>query len=177
MKHIEFKGKYAEKLLMGEKKSTIRRRVYFKPGELVYVHSGGKIIGKARIKSIKEISIEEIDEEIARKEGFSSVDELIEELKQYYSDSDKLYFVEFDFEPFQSPVDPGEFHYFSNDLIEIAKKAIESEEFSEREKEILRLFIKTGSIRKTAFRLGGLWQRGIVRDVLRKAVRIVNEQK
>ncbi|WP_456478283.1 ASCH domain-containing protein [Geoglobus ahangari] len=177
MKHLEFKGKYLQKLLSGEKRATIRKRVYVKPGELVYVHCGGKIVGRARIKDVREIGLDEIDEEIARKEGFESAEELVAELRGYYSDRDRLYLIEFDFEPFEKPLDPAEMYYENDDLIEIARKAVDSDALSEEEKEVLRLFLKTGSIRKTAFRLGGLSRRGVVREALRKARKIVNEQK
>ncbi|AIY89463.1 ASCH domain-containing protein [Geoglobus acetivorans] len=177
MKHLEFKGKFAEKLLKGEKTSTIRKRVYVKPEELVYVHSGGKIIGKARIKNIRQISFSEIDDEIARKEGFSSADELLQELKQYYSQEENLYLIEFEFTPFETPVNPAELYYKNSDLMEIAKKALKSDGLNDKEKKVIELFLRTGSIRKTALRLGGLWKRGEVRDVLRKACTIINEQK
>ncbi|AKG91353.1 hypothetical protein GAH_01345 [Geoglobus ahangari] len=177
MKHLEFKGKYLQKLLSGEKRATIRKRVYVKPGELVYVHCGGNIVGRARIKDVREIGLDEIDEEVARKEGFESVEELVAELRGYYSDRDRLYLIEFDFEPFEKPLDPAEMYYENDDLIEIARKAVDSDVLSEEEKEVLRLFLKTGSIRKTAFRLGGLSRRGVVREALRKARKIVNEQK
>lgn len=177
MKHLEFKGKYLQKLLNGEKRATIRRRVYVKPGELVYVHCGGKIIGRARISDVRKLSIDEIDDQIAKKEGFNSAEELKAEIKRYYSQNDSLYLIEFDFEPFDSPVDPAEMYYENEDLVEIAKKAIESESLSDEDRKILRLFIRTGSIRKTAFMLGGLNRRGIVRETLRRARKIVNEQK
>ncbi|WP_456370183.1 ASCH domain-containing protein [Geoglobus sp.] len=177
MRHLEFKGKYLQKLLSGEKRATIRKRVYVKPGELVYVHCGGKIIGKARIRSVREIRLDEIDDEIAGMEGFKSAEELVSEIRDYYSDRDRLYLIEFDLEPFERPLDPAEMYYENDDLIEIARRAVESDALSEDEKEVLRLFLKTGSIRKTAFRLGGLSRRGVVREALRKARAIVNEQK
>ncbi len=67
-------------------------------------------------------------------------------------------------------------YYGKEDLVEIAKKALDSEEFDEREKEILNLFIKTGSIRKTARKIGGLRNRGVVREILRKASKIAESE-
>ncbi len=177
MKHLEFKGKYLQKLLSGEKRATIRKRAYVSPGELVYVHCGGKIIGKARILDVREIGIDEIDDDVARMEGFDSAEELLEEIRNYYTGRDRLYLIEFDFEPFEKPLDPAEMYYENADLVEIARKALESGMVSEDDKEVLRLFLRTGSIRKTAFRLGGLSKRGVVREALRRAKKIVNEQK
>ncbi len=57
MKHLEFKGKYLEKLMSKEKKTTIRRRANLKPNDEVFIHCGGKIIGKAKIRDVKKIKI------------------------------------------------------------------------------------------------------------------------
>ena len=172
LKHLEFKEKYLKKLLSGEKTVTIRRRAYVKPNDVVFVHCGGKIIGKAKIKEVKKIKREELNEEIAKKDGFNSFEDFIKEINSYYSDQE-LYLIKFELEPFESPLNPKEMYYGEGDLIEIAKKALNSEKLREKEKEILRLFIRTGSIRKTARKIGGLKNRGIVREVLRKAYKIV----
>ena len=177
MKHIEFKGKYAEKILKGEKTATIRKRVYVKPNDVVFVHSGGKIIGKARIKEVRQIDIQDLDHELARKEGFDNIEELMDEIREYYGEGKDLYLIEFDFEPFDEPLDPEKMYYDGSSLSEIARKALKLDSFSEDEKRILELFLKTGSIRKTAFRLGGLSKRGIVRKTIRKAFKAVREKE
>jgi len=176
MKHLEFKEKYLKKLMSGEKTVTIRRRAYVKPNDVVFVHCGGKIIGKAKIKRVEKIKREDLNEEIAKKDGFESFEDFIREINNYYSDRD-LYLIEFELEPFDQPLDPKEMYYGEEDLTEIAKKALDSEKLSEKEREILKLFIRTGSIRKTARKIGGLKNRGIVREVLRKAYKIAIEQK
>ncbi len=176
MKHLEFKRKYLDLLLSGKKRSTIRKRVYVKPGDEVYIHCGGMIIGKAKIISIREININEVDDEIARMEGLNSKDELLNELSDYYQDSD-LFLIEFDFRKFESPITPHEMHYGNKNILEIAKKALESQELTEGEKKIIELFLKTKSIRRTAFILGGMSKRGIVRNAIRKAIRVVKEHE
>jgi len=177
MKHIEFKGKYAEKILKGEKTVTIRKRAYVKPDDIVFVHSGGKIIGKARIKGVRRIDIKELDDELARREGFDNREELIDEIREYYGEGNDLYLIEFDFEPFDEPLEPERMYYDGGSLSEIARRAVKLDIFSEEEKRILELFLKTGSIRKTAFRLGGLSKRGVVRKTIRKAFKAVKERE
>ncbi len=176
MKHLEFKEKYLEKLLKGEKRITVRKRAYVKPNDTVYVHCGGKIIGKAKIIDVRKIKREEMNEEIAKKDGFNSLEDFMDEIKSYYPDQNELYVIEFMLEPFERHIMPNEFYYGNSDLIEIAKRALESDKLSKREKEILNIFIKTGSIRKTARKIGGLRNRGIVRGVLRKAYEIAREK-
>ena len=72
MKHIEFKDKYKELLKSGKKTATIRMNCYVKEGEEVFVHCGGKIIGTAKIKKVEERSIEEIDDNLAKADGFEN---------------------------------------------------------------------------------------------------------
>jgi hypothetical protein len=55
-------------------------------------------------------------------------------------------------------------------------KALQSLEFDDYEKKVLELVAKTGSIRRAAYALGGLDQRFVVRDVLRRAARLLEEK-
>ena len=174
MKHLEFRRKYLNLLKSGKKRSTIRKKAHVKTGDHVLVHCGGMIIGKAKIISIKKIRIDSIDDEIARMEGFSSRSELVKELRNYYSSSES-YLIEFEFEELEKPVTPREMYYENRDLSDVAKRALDFPDLNQNEKKIIELFLKTGSIRKTAFRLGGISKRGIVRDALRKAVEIVKK--
>ncbi len=176
MKHLEFKRKYLKSLISGEKRSTIRKRAYVKPDEHVYIHCGGMVIGKARIISVRKLRIEDIGDEIARMEGFSNKYELLNELNSYYSNSG-LYLIEFDFEKFSKPLSPYEMHYEKRSLMDVASEALKLEEMSPNERKIIELFLETGSIRKTAFRLGGLSKRDVVRETIRKAFRVVRGQK
>ncbi len=174
MKHLEFRRKYLDLLISGKKRSTIRKRAYVIPGETVFVHCGGMIIGKAKITSVRKISLENIDDKIAEMDGFSSIHELLDEINSYYCNSD-LYLIEFELEKFCKPVTPHEMYYEGENLMEIARRALKSSALTQEEKEIIDLFLKTGSIRKTALKLGGISKRGLVRKVMRKAFRVVRE--
>jgi|Deesub1362A_J573_1020465.scaffolds.fasta_scaffold01959_5 hypothetical protein len=167
MKHLEFNRKHGKLILEGKKRATFRRRTTAKPGDVVYVHSGGKIIGKARILSVEKRKLDEITDEDAKLDGFNSRDELIEEIQKLYGNLEDIYMIKFDFEPTETK-NPYNFHYGNADLLEVAKKALETLDLREKEREILELFLKTGSIRKTAIKLGGWKKRGIVREILRK---------
>ncbi|MET1124855.1 MAG: ASCH domain-containing protein [Archaeoglobaceae archaeon] len=166
MKHLEFDGKYAELILSGRKRATIRKWVKLREGDEVYVHSGGKIIGKARILSVEKKKIDELSEEDAILDGFSSREELLAELKRLGYDGE-VYVVKFEFEPMEA-ADPRNFYYGDADLEEVAKLALRELELSDDERRLLEMFLKYGSIRKVAARLGGWRKRGVVRKVLRK---------
>ncbi len=170
MKHLEFKDKYKELLLSGKKTATIRTQCYVKEGEEVFVHCGGKIIGTAKIKKVEERSLEEIDDETAKADGFESREELLEEIKRLYGNPKKVYVIRFEFKPFKKEIDPHEMHYGYFDLIEVAKKALENLNLSQSDRKILEIFLRTQSIRKTAMKLGGIKKRGVVRKVLRKCL-------
>lgn len=168
MKHLEFKDKYKELLKSGKKTATIRLYCNFKKGDEVFVHCGGEIIGKAKIIDIQEKKIEELTEKDAKMDGFNSLDELLKELRRLYGNPEKVYIIKFKFNQFEKSIVPHEMYYGDADLIEIAKKALEHLNLKENDRKILELFIKTGSIRKTAMKLGGLKRRGIIRKILRK---------
>ncbi len=166
MKHLEFTRNYEKLLLSGKKRATIRKWTNLKAGDEVFVHCGGKIIGKAKITSVRKKSIHELTEEDAKLDGFESKEALIEELKKLgYGGS--VYVIEFEFKPTES-VNPHSMYYGDADLEEIARKALQHLDLSERDREVLKLFLKAGSIRKAAAKLGGWRKRGEVRAVLRK---------
>jgi len=166
MKHLEFKGKYAKALIEGRKRLTIRKWTNLKEGDEVLVHSGGKIIGKAKIKAIEKRHVSEITDEEARLDGFRNAEELMEEMKKMGYDGE-VYVIHFDFEPLQA-VNPHKLYYGDADLEEIARRSLEHLELDERDRLVLETFLSYGSIRKAARKLGGARKRGEIRKVLRK---------
>ncbi len=176
MKHLEFKDKYRNLLLNGKKRATIRIYTNLKPGDEVYIHCGGKIIGIAEIEDVQEKRIDELTEEDAKIDGFESLDELIREIKGIYGDIESVYVIKFRLKRFKNSVVPHEMYYGDADLTQIAEKALENLDLSEEERKVLELFLKTGSIRKTAFRLGGIRKRKVVRDLLRKCYSELKEK-
>ena len=168
MKHLEFKDKYKELLKSGKKTATIRLQCPFKKGQEVFVHCGGKIIGTAKIIDIQEKKLEDLTEEDAKADGFSSLEELLEELRNLYGNPEKVYVIRFKFKEFKEGINPHEMYYGDADLVEIAKLALENLSLNEKDRNILELFIKTGSIRKTAMKLGSMKKRGVIRKILRK---------
>jgi len=176
LKHIEFKKKYKRKLMSGKKSCTIRKRCYVSEGDEVLVHCGGKIIGRARITKVEEKRIDELDDDIAREEGFKSRKELVNEIRKIYGDLDRVYVIRFRFEPFKRAINPEEL-YYSRDLKEIAERALRELELSDEEKRILELFLECGSVKKAAMRLGGVWERKKVREVLRACSRRLEKEE
>lgn len=168
MKHLEFKDKFRELLKSGRKTATIRLQCPYRIGDEVFVHCGGKIIGTAKIVDIQEKKIEELTEEDAKADGFSSLDELLKEIRKLYGNPEKVYIIRFRFKELREGINPHEMYYGDADLVEIAKIALDNLSLSEADRKVLELFLKTGSIRKTAMKLGSMKKRGIVRKILRK---------
>ncbi len=174
MRHLEFSRKHGKLILEGKKRATFRRRTTAKEGDVLYVHAGGKIIGRAKIRSVELKSVDDITDEDAKMDGFESREELMKEIRNIYGDVDRLYLIKFDFEPIEAQ-NPYSFHYGDEDLADIARKALERLDLDEREREVLEIFLKSGSIRKTAAKLGGWKMRGEVRKVLRKCLKKLRE--
>ena len=166
MKHLEFKRKYAKLLLEGKKRITIRSRTNLREGDEVYIHCGGRIIGKAKIVSVIRKRISELTEEEAKLDGFESLDELLKELEKL-GYGNEVYVVHFELVPIDS-VNPHNMYYGNSELTEIAKKGLNYLDLEDREREILKTFLRYGSIRRTAAKLGGYRKRGEIRRILRK---------
>jgi len=82
-RHIMIKGKFVEKILNGEKTSTIRLgRVKPKYKEMI-VHGGGRPVAKILITSIIYKKVRELNDCDARKDGFKDKKELLNELKKF----------------------------------------------------------------------------------------------
>jgi hypothetical protein len=86
MKVLKFKGKYKSWIISGRKRSTIRMETSLNPGDLVYLEAGEERIGEAIIREVRELSLGEIDDDLAREDGFQSVYDLIDELISIYGD-------------------------------------------------------------------------------------------
>ncbi len=174
MKHLEFKRKYADLLLSGKKRITIRNWTNLKAGDEVYVHCGGKIIGKAKISAVERKKISELTDEEARLDGFSSREDMLEELERI-GYGDEVYVIRFDFEPIES-VNPHNMYYGDADLVEVAEKSLKHLDLEERDRKVLEIFLMYGSIRKAARKLGGSRKRGEIRKILRKCYLMLKER-
>jgi len=175
-KHLTFDGKYFDKVREARKTITLRKhKPNLAPGDIVYLHSKGYVIGKAEIQDVRPIKVRELTDDIAKKEGFRSKNDLFLALKEIYRNikpDDELWLVEFKLlKKFDPPIFSEAFPYKGIHPLEIAKKTLEhSEELgvNDTERILLELLIKTGSIRRASEALGSLSKRGLFRKILRK---------
>jgi hypothetical protein len=160
--------KYWPLVEKGKKTITIRRYTDLKPGDLAYIHAGGKIRGLARVVRVYERSVDEIGPEEAKKEGMG-LEKLKRELKRIYGDAEKLKIVEFELlETYNPPIDPEELRYGGKTPQQIAREALEKGIVEDRDLQIVKEIAGGKSIREVAFKLGGLKKRRIIRGVLEK---------
>ncbi|HDZ36636.1 MAG TPA: ASCH domain-containing protein [Thermococcus sp.] len=174
MKHLEFDGRYAEAILSGKKRATVRlgRKPNLEPGDEVLIHSGGRVIGRAVIERVESKTVGELTDEDALLDGFSSRAELIRALKSHYkyvNDDSIAHIVAFRLvERFDNPVTSSDYAYEGNLPVEIAEKALKYLDLPEEDRKLLELFLRAGSLRKAAYKLGGLNKRYLIRDALRR---------
>ncbi len=155
----------------GKKRITIRRFLKVKPGDEVLIHAGGKIVGRARIVLVYRKKLGEIGEEEARKEGIplKKLRKMLEEMYGHNPNTE-LTIAEFDLvEVFDPPKDPEKEYYGSMTPREIARQAIAAGIVeSEDERKILEELAGGKSIREIAFEMGGLHRRKLIRRIIRK---------
>lgn len=175
MRHLEFDGRYADAILKGKKRATVRlgRRPNLKEGDVVLIHAGGYALGKAVVEKVETKTVRELTDEDAFLDGFSSREELIRALKGHYkyvNDDSKAHVVVFRLvEKFDKPVMSSDYAYEGNLPVEIAEKALKYLDLPKEDRKLIELFLKTGSLRKAAYRLGGLNKRYLIREALRRA--------
>lgn len=100
MKRLIFRLSYADKILTGKKITTIRLKPIVKEGEVVEIYVGHARVGRAVVKSVKPKKLSELSIEDAKRDGFSSVDDLRKELEKIYgrktlSSDPTVYIIEF----------------------------------------------------------------------------------
>ncbi len=184
MRHLQFDGKYYELLKSGKKKATIRlEKPKVKVGDVVYIHSAGKVLGKAKITRIITKKISQLTDEDARLDGFKSRSELIRALKEHYPQlrGDKeIVIIEFDWvERFDKDISSEDFAWMGAkiDPVELAKLSLQyDDKLTPKQRQILELLIQSGSIRKAAMRLGGLHKRDLFRRILRVTLKRLIEK-
>ncbi|NOZ88304.1 MAG: ASCH domain-containing protein [Crenarchaeota archaeon] len=169
------KGEYVDDILSGRKRATIRLgRVRVKYDELI-VHGGGRPVAKVRVKNVVYKKVRDLTLEDALKDGFSSVEELLQALRKAYGEirpDDYVTIIEFEVVQDLSKLEPED-PYLGLEPADIARLALRylGDTLGEEEKRILRDLTVTNSIRATAVRiLGSLEKRWIVRRVLRRAL-------
>ncbi|MCE4617775.1 MAG: ASCH domain-containing protein [Desulfurococcales archaeon] len=179
-RHLMIRGKFAEAILGGEKNLTIRLGIVRPKYDEVIIHSGGRPIAVAKIKNVKHTRFGELTINDAKRDGFTSLSALRRELSKLYnseiSDNDWVTVIEFEIikrldrikDPYEG-LEPGH-------LARIALRYLD-EELSEEDIRILRDLTVTNSIRSTAKRLYGRWdKRKKIREVLRRAVTLLRER-
>jgi len=181
-RHIMLRSDYADLILKGKKRATVRLgRVIPKYREVI-IHSGGKPLCKVRIVKVTHKKVSELTDEDAIKDGFSSRRELLKELKKVYgrrlSGDEEVTVIEF--EVLQrldrlSTEDP----YMGLKPEDIARLALRyaRKEFIKEERRILEELAKGKSIREVAKELtGDPTRRWRVRSVLRRALKKLLEK-
>ncbi|MGB9786755.1 MAG: ASCH domain-containing protein [Infirmifilum sp.] len=85
-KTLSFRLRYLEKILRGEKTTTIRKGILQPQSDEVFLESGGQIYGEARVKSLRFTRVSELTKDDALKDGFNSLEDLLDALKEIYPD-------------------------------------------------------------------------------------------
>jgi hypothetical protein len=83
---LRFKRKYVEALLRGGKVTTIRRGIVTPTRDRVFLEAEGKVVGEARISSLRFTRLSDLTDADAQRDGFSSKEELLSALREIYPD-------------------------------------------------------------------------------------------
>ncbi|MCE4612190.1 MAG: ASCH domain-containing protein [Desulfurococcales archaeon] len=169
------KGAFADKLLEGRKSTTIRLGVVKPRYREVIIHGHGRPLAKAEVVGVRVKKVSELTEEDAWRDGFRSLEDLLEALRRVYGDfspDDPVTIIELRVKQRLDQLDASD-PYLGLEPADIARLALRylREELSEEEARILEDLTRTNSIRSTAVRLyGSIERRFRVRRALRRAL-------
>lgn len=171
------KSKYAQLVLDGKKRSTIRLgRIEVKNTEF-YINSGGKIIAKAVLRDVVYKKVKDLTDEDAKLDGFESKNELLMELKNHYgniSEDDEVTILIFDI---IEKLDLDEQNFGGLKPKQVSELALKYLPLDDYEEMVHKKVLEYGSIRKVARELfGSIQKRWKVRAVLNKAYRKLVEK-
>ncbi len=180
-RHMMVKGKYVEKILSGEKQATIRLGIVKPRYEEVIIHGGGRPVAKVVITGVYHKKVKELTREDALLDGFSSVEELVNGLREAYPDirpDDWVTIIRFRVKQRLDNL-PRSDPYRGLEPADIARLALRYiDDLGDEEKRVLLDLTRTNSIRATAYRLyGGIDKRWRVRKVLKRALRELERRK
>lgn len=87
MEKINFDLEYVDKIIAGEKITTVRRGIKSYPvGRIVELTANGERFALAKVKKVVVKRVRELSEEDAMRDGFESRDALISALKKIYGE-------------------------------------------------------------------------------------------
>ncbi len=180
-RHLMLRSTYIKKILecgVGGIARTIRVGIVKPKFREVYIHSAGKVVAKAEIVNVIYKKISELTDEDAKLDGFENRRQLIKELSKIYGKLNPntpvtilelkiLEYLDLSDDEVNAKLSP----------VEIARLALYyNVPLTEEEKRLLRQLLEVGSLRKLAIKLyGTIEKRWIIRKVVRKALRLLQE--
>ncbi|MEB3780518.1 MAG: ASCH domain-containing protein [Desulfurococcales archaeon] len=180
-RHLMIKGEHADKLLRGIKETTIRLGVVKPKYDEVIIHGYGRPLAKAKIVSVRVKKVKELTIDDARRDGFKSVEELLDALESAYGkirEDDPVTIITLKVIKRLDNLESSH-PYLGLDPVDIARLALRyiPNELAKEEAEIMKTLTATNSIRRTAIRLyGDLEKRWMIRRVLKRALRLLIEK-
>jgi hypothetical protein len=91
---INFDEEYVQPILEGRKRTTIRKGIKNYPvGKVIHLTANDRPFGRARILKAVIKRISELTDEDAERDGFGSIEELINALKKIYGNLEDSEFV------------------------------------------------------------------------------------
>ncbi len=176
IKYMYFSKEYRDKILTGEKVTTIRLgQIPVKEGELYYANCGGEIIGILRVEKVEYKTLKEITKEEAILDGFRSKRKLRQALKKHYKGfSSNSVFTVIHFKLVEKFTEPKRM-YTCNDIISLVKFILQNDDgLTNIERDLLKLVLEKGSIRKAAKEINK--DKRIFRIIIRESLERLKEK-
>ncbi len=176
------KGEHADKLLSGDKKTTIRLGIVKPRYEEVIIHGHGRPLAKARIVSVEVKKVKDLTIEDAKRDGFNSVEELLDALRKAYGvvkKNDLVTIITLDIVKRLDKLERTH-PYMGLEPVDIARLALRylQDDLRDEEKRIMEALTRTGSIRSASITLyGSLESRWRIRRALKRVLKLLIQKR
>ena len=180
-RYIMVKGVYANAILSGKKRATIRKGFVVPKYEEVIIHSGGRPIAKARITKIVHKKVKDLTDKDAKVDGFRTKKELLKSLKKIYGRLDKkddITIIEFKVIQRLDQLDEEQ-KYMGLEPLDVARLGLRylRDELTNKQRKVLETLLQTKSLRATAVALyGTIEKRYIIRRMLKSVLKKLVEK-
>lgn len=168
-RRLLMKGELTDLVIKGLKSTTIRLGRLKLKHRVLTLHGGGRDVAKVEVTDVKYKKVRDLTDEDAKRDGFESLEALLEALRRMYrglDPDDTVTILGFRVLEVLEPKPRVS-------AVKIAEEALKAcEGLTSEERKVLTEVIKRGSIRKAAAALyGDVSRRWLVRRVLKKALR------
>ena len=181
-KYLTVKRNYLRGILAGRKTATIRLGVVYVPYKRVFLECGGRVYGELEVTGVEYKRLSELDEDMAREDGFASLSELIAALTGIYpsiTPEDTVTIIRFKLlARYPEPVSRWDIEYRGDvNVQELSRRALARGLIRTREEyKVLHILAEGASFDEAAAAMGANYTPSFVKAIFARVAKRLSER-